>query len=124
MQKPRLKGLFSVSDTHGGSDYTMGRVVRLESSGKILRVNQEKVILDRNHFNFLVQVIDRGYVNAAGGYAEGGVLDSFEFLNKGWSDVVDLQTRDDRSNQIVDWYSFCDSAQFFFISRGASVRAK
>ena len=51
----------------------MGRVVRLESSGKILGA---KVILDRKHFSFLVQVINRGDLNAAGGYAEGSFLDS------------------------------------------------
>jgi len=41
------------------------------------------VILDRMHFSFLVEVIDRGHLNAAGGYAEGKVLDVLEFLNKG-----------------------------------------
>ena len=33
------------------------------------------MILDRKHFSFLVQVIDRGNINTAGGYAEGRVLD-------------------------------------------------
>ena len=33
------KGLFHVSVTRGGSEYTMGRVVRLESSGEISGVN-------------------------------------------------------------------------------------
>ena len=41
------------------------------------------MVLDRKHFSFLVQVIDRGHPNAAGGYADGRVLDSLEFLNKG-----------------------------------------
>ena len=36
MEKPRLKGLFHVSDTRKGSDYTMRMVDRLESSGEIL----------------------------------------------------------------------------------------
>ena len=36
MDKPRLKSLFHVSDTRGGRDYTVGRFVTLESSGKIL----------------------------------------------------------------------------------------
>ena len=36
MSKPRLKGLIHVSATRGGSDYAMGRVVRLENSGEIL----------------------------------------------------------------------------------------
>ena len=39
------------------------------------------MILDRKHFNFLVQVIGRGYFNAAGVYADGTVLDNLEFLN-------------------------------------------
>ena len=59
----------------------MGRVVRMESSCKILGTNKEKVMLDRKHFRFLVQVINRGHLNAAGGYAEGKVLDNLEFLN-------------------------------------------
>ena len=42
------------------------------------------MILDRKHISFLVQVIDRVYLNIAGGYAEGRVLDSLEFLNKEW----------------------------------------
>ena len=46
-----------------------------------------KMILDKKHFSFLVQVIDRGHLNAAGGYAEGRVLDILEFLNKGWRGV-------------------------------------
>ena len=44
----------------------------------------EIVIFDRKHFSFLVQVFDGGHFNAAGGYAEGRVLDSLKFLNKGW----------------------------------------
>ena len=55
----------------------------MESSGKILGTNKGKVILDRKHFNFLVQVIDRGHLNAAGGYVEGRVLVGLEFVNQG-----------------------------------------
>ena len=43
--------------------------------------------MDRKHFSFLMLVIDGGHLNAAGGYAEGRVLDSLEFLNQGWSGV-------------------------------------
>ena len=78
MQKPG-----HVSTTRGGSDYTMGRVVWLESSGDILVTNLGEVILDRKYSSFFVQVIDRGHFTA-GFYAEGRVLDSLEFLNKGW----------------------------------------
>ena len=42
------------------------------------------MILERKYFNFLVQVIIKGYLNTVGGYVEGRVLDSLEFLNKGW----------------------------------------
>ena len=42
------------------------------------------MILDKLYFRFLVQVIDIGYLNAAGGYAEDSVLDISEFLNKEW----------------------------------------
>ena len=41
------------------------------------------MILDRKYFNFIVQVIDRGYLNTAGGYADSRVLDCLKFLNKG-----------------------------------------
>ena len=34
MEKPRVKGFSIVSDTRGGGDYTVGKVVRLESSGE------------------------------------------------------------------------------------------
>ena len=43
-----------------------------------------QVIFDRKYFSFLVQVIDRGHLNAVGRYAEGRVLDISEFLNKEW----------------------------------------
>ena len=72
---------FLVSDTRGRDDYTMGRVDMIESSGEILEVNEGKMILDRKHFSFLVQVINRGPLNAAGGYALGRVLNSLKFLN-------------------------------------------
>ena len=62
----------------------MGRVVRLESSGEILGGNYGEMILDRKHFSFFMQVIDRSHLNTAGGYVEGRVLDSLKFLEKGW----------------------------------------
>ena len=40
------------------------------------------MILDRKHFSFLMQVFDRGHLNAAGGYAKGRVLDNLEFLTR------------------------------------------
>ena len=40
------------------------------------------MILDRKHFSFLVQVIDRGHLHAAGGNAEGRFSDNLEFMNK------------------------------------------
>ena len=61
----------------------MGRVVRLESSGEILGTNYEEIFLDWKHFSFLMQVIDRGHLNTAGGYAESRVLNSLEFLDMG-----------------------------------------
>jgi len=61
----------------------MGRIVKLESSGEILGADEGKVILDRKHFSFIVQVIDRGHHNAASGYAEGIVSDNLEFLDYG-----------------------------------------
>ena len=84
MSKPGLKDLHHVFDTQGGSNYPMRRVVRLESSREILGANQGKVVLDGKYLILLVQVIYRGHHNAAGGYAEGRVLDSLELLNKGW----------------------------------------
>ena len=59
-----------------GGDYTLGKVVSLESSDEILGA-----ILDRKHFSFLVEVIDRGHLYAAGGFAQSRVLDNLEFLN-------------------------------------------
>ena len=84
MYKPRLDVLFPVSDTRRGGDYIVGRVVRLERSGEILGADMEKMILDRKHFIFLVRVIDRGHLNAAGGYADDRVLNILESLNQGW----------------------------------------
>ena len=63
MEKVRLNDFFLVSDTQGlQTDYT---VVSLQSSGEILGANQGKVILDRKQFSFLMQVIDKGYLNGS-----------------------------------------------------------
>ena len=48
------------------------------------------MVLDRKHYIFLVKVIDRGHLNTAGGYAQGRVLDSLEFLNEGLSMVINI----------------------------------
>ena len=40
------------------------------------------MILDSKHFSFFMQVIDRGHLNTAGGYAESRVLDSLVFLER------------------------------------------
>ena len=37
--EPSLKGLFHISDTRREGDYTVGRVFRLGSSGKVLGAN-------------------------------------------------------------------------------------
>ena len=43
-----------------------------------------EMILDRKHLSFLMKVIDRGHLHTSGGYAEGRILDSLEFLDKEW----------------------------------------
>ena len=45
------------------------------------------MILDRKHISLIVQVINKQHFNAAGGYAEGRVLDSLKFMNMGQSVV-------------------------------------
>ena len=42
IEKPRLKGLFHVSDTRGKSDYTMGMFVGLENSAKYWELIRER----------------------------------------------------------------------------------
>ena len=66
--------MFLISEEEGG-DYAAGRVVRLESSGEILRANQGKVILERKNFSFLIASDRWRSSYAAGDYAEGRVLD-------------------------------------------------
>ena len=66
------------------------------------------MILDRKHFSFFMQVIDRGHLNTAGGYGEGRVLDSLEFLNK----KLQIRAAYMKRNRIRDIYvisvvSFC-----------------
>ena len=56
----------------------MRSLVRLESSGEVLVTNYGKMILDRKHFSLLVQLMDGGHLNAAGSYAEGRVLESYD----------------------------------------------
>ena len=45
-------------------------------------------VSDRKHFSFLMQVINRGHPGSAGGYAEVGVLNGLEFLDKRWCEVL------------------------------------
>ena len=54
----------------GERDHIVGRVDRLKCYGKILEKNYGKVILDRKHLCFLVWIINRGHLNAAGDYAD------------------------------------------------------
>ena len=54
MEKLRWESFLLVSDTRAGGDHIMGRVVRFEISGDILGTNYGKVILDSEHFRFLV----------------------------------------------------------------------
>ena len=62
MEKPRLDGVLHVSDTGRGVNYIIGKVVRLESFCEILfnlvNVSILEVIMDRNHFGFLLQITD------------------------------------------------------------------
>ena len=51
--------MFHVSVTRGGSDYILGKDIRLENSGKILGSNCEKMICNGKYFSFPVQAIDR-----------------------------------------------------------------
>ena len=63
-----MKGFFQVSDTRGGGDYIVGKVIGLECTALILGANKGNVMLDRKHLSFLVQVMDRGHQNGAGVY--------------------------------------------------------
>ena len=50
--------------------------MRLEDFGEILEAKEEKVIMDRKDFDFFYA----SHLNAAGGYAEDGVLDRLKFM--------------------------------------------
>ena len=69
------------------------------------------MILDRKHFSFLVQVIDRGHLNATGGYAEGKYLGNLEILNKGWCGIREpngsyMHKKGPNKGHIRDKYGF------------------
>ena len=57
MDESRLEGMFQVSDTHGGSNYIVGRVVRLAGSGEILGANQGKDIMGRKPFRWMEVIL-------------------------------------------------------------------
>ena len=85
MEKPKLEGFLHVSDTRVKHEATLpivGRVVRFDCSGEILEAYLGKLIIDRKHFDFLVQMIDGGHLQKTGGYAGGKVLDSLHFLDR------------------------------------------
>ena len=58
------------------------------------------MILDRKHFSFLVQMIDRGHLNEVGGYAVARFLDNFETLNVWHPHFIDLISK---KNRMRDW---------------------
>ena len=62
-------GFYHVFATRGGSDYTVGMVIRRDGASEQLGSNYGNMILNRKHFNFLGQVIDKGHINATGDYA-------------------------------------------------------
>ena len=64
MEVPRLKGTFHVSETSGGGDHIVGKVIKLNGSGEILGTQQGKMIMYRKHFGFLLQMIDGSHLNA------------------------------------------------------------
>ena len=68
MEKQILKSFFCFWYRRGVGNHIVGRVVRLESSGEILGANKGEMILDRKAWQF-PQVIDRGHLNTADGYA-------------------------------------------------------
>ena len=59
----------------------MGRVVRLEGSGKLLGSYLRKVIMNKKHLCFLIQMINGSHFHATDGYAKGRVLDSVHFID-------------------------------------------
>ena len=76
-----LKGLFHVAGAGRGDDYGVRDVGWLKGTGEELGTKEGKVVMDGKELGFCVKMINRTHLHAAGGYAEGGVLDTLEFLD-------------------------------------------
>ena len=59
----------------------------LEGTGEELGTEARKVVMDGIEFGFCVKIVNGTHLHTAGGYAEGSVLDTLEFLDGGGGDV-------------------------------------
>ena len=56
-------------------------------TGEELRAEDGLVVMDEKYLGFYVKMVNGTYLHTAGGYAEGGVLDSLQFLDGGGGGV-------------------------------------
>ena len=59
----------------------------LEGAGKELGAEEGEVVVDREGEGFGVKMVNGTHLHAAGGYAEGRILDALEFQNGGRGSV-------------------------------------
>ena len=66
---------------------------RLNGTGEELRTEEGNVVKDGKDLGFCVKTVNETHLHIAGGYAEGGVLDTLQFLNGGgealWNQIVE-----------------------------------
>ena len=65
----------------------MRNVGGLKGTGEELRTKEGKVVMDGKELGFCVKMVNGTHLHTADGYAEGGVLDTLEFLDGGGGGV-------------------------------------
>ena len=78
-----LEGRFLGTRGGGGRDYGVGDVGGEEGMSKGLGAEEGEVVVDGKGKGFGVKMVNGTHLHAAGGYAEGRILDTLEFLNGG-----------------------------------------
>ena len=78
-----LKALFHVAGARKCDNYEVGDVGGLKGTGEELGTEAGKVFMDGKALGFCVKMVNGTHLHTAGGYEEGGVLDTLEFLDGG-----------------------------------------
>ena len=93
----------------------------LKGTAEELRAEEGKVVMDGKDFGFCVKMVNRTHLHTAGGYAEGGVLDTLQFFDVGGGGVGELD-RGDVDEEGGDKGFVCEEKILLALSPGSTSK--